>query len=183
LEIRIVAQFVSPNPNIEVYGASMLSVIDSLGEKVKPLLVKHGLDNINPEQWYPLQPYLDFYKDVASARFNAALNLVRVGLKVPEKAVFPEGIDSIPKALSVLDEAYYMNHRGGDIGHYRAQVIHSRQIDMVVDTPFPCDLDFGIVQGLARRFEPANSNLAVYHDHMSPCRKKGSDHCVYHVIW
>lgn len=176
-------QFVSFDPNVEVYGASMLSVIEGLGEDARVLLAKHGLDNIKPEEWYPLQPYLNFYKDIATARFNAALNLVRIGSKVPEKAVFPPGIDSLQSALLMLDEAYHMNHRGGEIGHYTAKVIRDRQIDIIVNTPFPCDLDFGIVQGLARRFAPPNSNLAVFHDHMAPCRKKGGECCIYHVIW
>ena len=91
--------------------------------------------------------------------------------------------NSIQKALLMLDDAYHMNHRGGDIGHYHATVIGSRQIDIVAETPFPCDLDYGIVLGLARRFNPQKGNLMVFHDLRTPCRKKGAQSCKYHVSW
>ncbi len=176
------AQFVAFDPKVEVLGQSMLGIFTVMGEAVKPLLVKHGLTDIKPEGWYPIQPYLDVYRDIFLNR-QGKINLVNVGMKVPENAVFPPEIDSIDKAMLVLDEAYHLNHRGGEIGHYHAKVVNSRRIDIIAETPFPCDLDIGIVRGLAYRFRPPKSDLAVYHDLDSPCRKNGSDRCIYHVTW
>jgi hypothetical protein len=176
------AQFIAFDPKAEVSGVSMLGIITVMGEKVIPILAAHGMANIQAEQWYPIQPYLDFYKEIYQSR-NGMINLISAGRKVPENAVFPPQIDSITSALLALDEAYHMNHRGGYIGHYHAKIISGRQVDIIAETPFPCDLDFGIVQGLANRFKPARSNLLVYHDLKNPCRKHDGDKCVYHVTW
>jgi hypothetical protein len=176
------AEFVSFDPNVEVLGQSMMSVVAGMSASARPLLEKYGLDKLEADKWYKLQPILDFYKEISLGK-NAALNLTSTGTKVPEKAIFPAEIDSIQKAFAVLDEAYHTNHRGGEIGHYTATVINSRQIDVLAETPFPCDLDYGIILGLARRFKPVNGILAVYHDTKTTCRKKGSNSCLYHVTW
>jgi hypothetical protein len=175
-------QFVSFAPGVEVLGASMMANIEGMGEKAIPLLARHGLANLEPDKWYPLQNYLDFYKELASMR-QGGIDLVSVGQKVPEKAVFPPQIDSIQSAFQLLDEAYHMNHRGGDIGHYHVKLVGSRQIDIIAQNPFPCDLDLGIISGLANRFRPEKAHPIAYHDILKPCRKHGADYCVYHVSW
>jgi hypothetical protein len=176
------AEFISFDPSVEVLGQSMLSVVAGMDSSAHPLIEKYGLDKLDADKWYPLQPILDFYKEISLSR-KAMLNLVRTGMKVPEKAVFPPGIDTIEKALLMLDDAYHLNHRGGEIGHYHARVVRPHHIDIIAETPFPCDLDYGIIVGLARRFKPTDGNLAVYHDLRAPCRKKGAETCTYHVKW
>jgi hypothetical protein len=176
------AEYVSFDPNVEVLGQSMLSVIAGMSASARPLLAKYGLDKLEAEKWYKLQPILDFYREISQSK-NAKLNLTSTGTKVPENAIFPPEIDSIQKAFLSLDDAYHINHRNGDIGHYTPTVVNSRQIDVLAETPFPCDLDYGIILGLARRFKPANGVLAVYHDTNTSCRKKGADSCLYHVTW
>lgn len=177
------AQFVAFDKNVEVSGVSMLSVFAAMGERAKPIMAKHGLDNIEAGKWYPIQPYLDFYREVSESRFAATINLMKIGMQVPEKATFPPEINSIQKAFESLDVAYHMNHRGGDFGHYFHKHISNRQIDVTAHNPFPCDLDYGIIQGLARRFKPHGANIIVVHDPVSDCRKRGGDKCVYHVMW
>jgi hypothetical protein len=110
------AEFVSFDPNVEVSGQSMLCVVAGMGKSAKPLLEKYGLDKLEADKWYKLQPILDFYKEISLAK-SSLLNLHSTGLKVPDFAVFPPDIDSIQKAMLSLDEAYHMNHRGGEIGH------------------------------------------------------------------
>jgi hypothetical protein len=141
------AEFVSFDPNVEVSGQSMLCVVAGMGKSAKPLLEKYGLDKLEADKWYKLQPILDFYKEISLAK-SSLLNLHSTGLKVPDFAVFPPDIDSIQKAMLSLDEAYHMNHRGGEIGHYRPTTVSTHQIDIHAETPFPCDLDYGIIPTL-----------------------------------
>lgn len=176
------AEYISFDPNVEVLGQSMMSVIAGMSASARPLLAKYGLDALEADKWYKLQPILDFYREVSQSK-NAKLNLTSTGTKVPEKAKFPPEIDSIQKAFLSLDEAYHINHRNGDIGHYHTTIVNNRQIDVLAETPFPCDLDHGIILGLARRFKPASGILAVYHDLHTACRKKGAESCLYHVTW
>jgi hypothetical protein len=177
------AQFVAFDPNVEVSGVSMLSVFAAMGDKIRSALAKYNLDAIEPDKWYPIQPYLDFYREISEERYKGTINLMKIGMQVPEKAIFPPDIDSIQKAFLVLDEAYHLNHRGGDFGHYHAKIVSNRQIDLTAHNPFPCDLDYGIVQGLARRFKPPQASLVIYHDPMGTCRKKGDEQCTYHITW
>jgi hypothetical protein len=177
-----VVQFVAFDTKVEVSGVSMLSVISAMGERVKPALEKHGMGNLDAEKWYPIQPYLDFYREISENR-GYSIDLMKIGMMVPEKATFPPDMVTIQDAFTKLDEAYHLNHRGGDFGHYYASIVSPRQIDVIAHNPFPCDLDYGIVQGLARRFRPAGATVIVYHDAMKQCRKRGADRCTYHITW
>jgi hypothetical protein len=176
------AEFISFDPNVEVAGQSMLSVLAGMTESAMPLIRKYHLENLDPQKWYPLQPILDFYKEISQSK-NATLNLVSTGMKVPEKAVFPGDIDDIYKAFQALNVAYHAHHRGGDFGDYHYNLVRDRHIAIVAHNPFPCDLDYGIIVGLARRFKPPRGNLHVYHDRRGVCRKQGADQCTYHVTW
>ena len=65
------------------------------------------------------------------------LALVSIGMKIPETAVFPPGIDSIESGLNSIDVAYHMNYRGGEIGVYQATTVSERQIDVLCRNPYP----------------------------------------------
>jgi hypothetical protein len=65
------------------------------------------------------------------------------------------------------------------IGHY-GYAPGEREIISVCNTPYPCDLDRGILTAMARAYEP---NCRVAHDDSRPCRKRGADSCTYVVTW
>jgi len=104
-------------------------------------------------------------------------------MKIPENAIFPPNIDSVIAALQSIDVAYQMNHRGGEIGDYRAIVINDHNVDLICNNPYPDDFDYGIIYGMARRFCPKDLQFTVYHDNDAPCRKTGGDSCTYHVVF
>jgi hypothetical protein len=177
------AQFIAFDPKVEAIGQAVMASLAGMGEAAKPFLKAHGLDDIQLAQWYLQQNWLDFLKDLADKKINAMPDMVSIGLKIPENALFPPEINSIPTALTALDVAYHMNHRNGEIGHYRAEVIGDSAIDMVCENPYPCDFDYGIIYGMVRRFRPTGVPFTVRHDDEAPCRKKGGDSCTYHVTW
>jgi hypothetical protein len=177
------AQFVAIDPNVETNGTTILSVVDGMGAEILPVLEAHGLVNLDPGDWVPQQQFLDTFREIAEGEYNAMFNLVAIGMKIPDNAVFPPEIDSIVSALHSIDVAYHMNHRNGEIGHYHCQVIGEKQIDLICENPYPCDFDYGIIYSMARRFRPTGSKFLVRHDDQAPCRKKGGDSCTYHVTW
>ena len=73
------------------------------------------------------------------------LDLVSIGMKIPETAVFPPEIDSIDSGLNSIDVAYHMNHRGGEIGVYQATTVSKQQIDVLCRNPYPDYFDYGII--------------------------------------
>jgi len=106
----------------------------------------------------------------------------KVGSFIFDKAVFPPGIDTIAKGLELVNTAYYMNHSeeaAGRIGGYKWLATGERSGRMVLDNPYPCAFDLGIIETISRRFE---STAKVEHEPGS-CRHDGQDTCVYRVEW
>lgn len=120
--------------------------------------------------------------------------MFEVGLEVPKNAVLPPGASEIRTAMQVLDGGYHLNHRKNGrpmfdpgarsmqegIGHYKCGAIKERDITMEVDAPYPCEMDRGLMQAWARRFEPT-----ALCTHLEPktCRNLGAASCRYSITW
>jgi hypothetical protein len=176
------AQFVAFASNVEVNGNTVMAIAAGMGPAALPILTAHGLGDIRPDQWYPQQAWLDAFREIAEGPTASLIDLVAIGMAIPDNATFPPDINSMVSALMSIDVAYHMNHRGGEIGHYHANVLNDHQVDLVCENPYPCDFDYGIVYSMARRFQPKGQCAYVYHDDAAPCRKRGDDSCTYHVI-
>jgi len=175
-------QYVAFAPDVEVNGATVLSITAGMGPASKPILAAHGFDNVKPDAWYSQQAWLDTFHEISQLPSNES-DLVSIGMEIPDNAMFPPDIDSIVAALQSIDVAYHMNHRGGEIGHYTATVVNDHQVDVVCDNPYPCDFDYGIIFSMARRFCPNGMFAHIEHDEDCPCRKNSADSCTYHVTW
>jgi hypothetical protein len=175
-------QFVAPDPGVEMRGSAMMAYVSGMIGDIRPILAKHHLTTVLPDDWYPIQLSLDILKTIAGDR-NSTANLVSIGMKIPDEAEFPPEINSVETALLALDTAYHMNHRNGEIGHYRAEIVGHHNITLVCDNPYPCDFDYGIIYSLVRRFRVPGTRFRVYHDDSTPCRKNGGESCTYHVTW
>ena len=176
------AEFVALSPNVEVIGQTVLAVVDGMGafrNLALEILKRHGVDNPDPRGWYKQQPWLDAFKEIYDRVGKSTLNLI--GGKIPENAKFPPEIDTIDKALASIDVAYHMNHRGGEIGHYTFTKLGPNQAKLVCANPYPCEFDLGLIQSMARRFQPAGRTPTVIQDETQPCRRKGGASCTYLV--
>lgn len=176
------AQFKSYEKGVEVYGKSLLSFVEGMeieSQKALQILKENGLADIDPAKWYSQQAWLNALKQIAET--VGPHTLYNIGTKIPENAKFPPGIDSIEKALESIDTAYHMNHRGGKIGNYRFKQSPDGSLYFICDSPYPCEFDRGIIEGLARKFTPEGRFLTVKHDDSAPCRDRGDDSCTYHI--
>ena len=175
------SEYVAFEPQVQVKGAAILATLLGVGrDLVDPVARKCGLVDIQENEWYLQQAWLDTLKSLDENRTGGTLNMVSVGLTVPDTANWPTDIDSIEAALFSIDVAYHMNHRNGEIGQYRAQQINEHLIDVICDNPYPCDFDYGIIYGVARRFRPKDMGFSITHD-PGTCRRRGDKACVYHV--
>jgi hypothetical protein len=144
------------------------------------------------ESWFPLESWLAvheaIYKEIGP---NA---LITFGTRILENPKFPTWIRDVDTALESIDIAYHRSHRkvgkvmydestgnmAEGIGHYRAKRVPGQQkIEVASDTPYPCEVDLGIVTGMASRFEPKSR---VVHG-SGPCRRRGGGTCTYTVTW
>ncbi len=177
------AQFVAFDPDVEVSGAAILSFVEAMSENILPVLARYGIRNPRPDSWHPQQAWLDAFRDVAEGDFGARLDLVSIGMRIPESAIWPPEVRTIEDALYSIDVAYHMNHRNGEIGCYRATQVGAREIEVFCENPYPCDFDYGIIYGTARLYLPSNNNLVVINRDDLPCRNQGADSCTYSVRW
>jgi hypothetical protein len=173
------AQFVAFDPNVEVLGRVIMSAVAGLGKGALEVLRVHGLGDPQPDQWYSQQAFLDTLKALSE---DGLLNLVAVGMKIPENAEWPPDIDSLEAALASIDEAYHLNHRGGEIGHYLYQKVGERHARLTCTNPYPSDFDYGLIYATTRLYSPPGTRFYVVRAD-SPCRLKGDDTCLYDVTW
>jgi hypothetical protein len=178
------ASYKAMAPGVEVNGETVLSVVNGMGmfkARATEALAGAGIKNPAAGNWYPQQAWLDAFKALAGTVGATTLNMI--GRAIPQSARFPPEIDSIDKALAAIEVAYHMNHRGGEIGHYRFERTGGQAAKLVCNNPYPCPFDRGIVEAMASRFRPAGSTPVVKHDDSAPCREKGADSCTYLVSW
>jgi hypothetical protein len=170
---------------IEVYGRSVQALVNAmefLKLKAQRVLASHGIQTLEPEQWYPMKSVLESFEDILK---QVGPHTTRaIGHAVPKNAAFPPHIDSFESALQSLDQAYRMNHRGtGDIGSYRFLPGLNRTATVVCDNPYPCEFDQGIMEALYDRFPPKGSfRMRIDHEGSS-CRAKGAHACTYVLKW
>lgn len=175
-------KYKASNPNNKTSGASIQSVFAAMGDEVKPILAQHGLDNLDPDEWYPQQDYLDVFNDIAR-RSNVMFNLVAIGTKILEEAHFPPEIDTVEKALGAMDAYYKLNNHDED-GGWDVR-IDGQSAACMSTTPFPADLEYGILYAMTRRFVPSGQSFTVeYKDLDARERPKGHGNpCEFLVTW
>jgi hypothetical protein len=183
------AQFIAFDPNVEVLGGSISKLHSSLPTpesraRLTEFLKISGIESIDAHAWYKQQILLNAYKLVSELLGPATLFLI--GKSVPEAAVFPPGIDSLEKALTMLNEGYKMNHRKGEIGYYKVVSFDSAKRISVVEcrNPYPSHFDRGIIMTFLRRFKPKDSiKYDVFLDEKKPSRLNGGESCFYNITW
>jgi hypothetical protein len=166
-------------PVIETFLIA-LGAYRARGEKVVARTMRAAHLDTAPGRFYPLQNYLDVLAEFQK-QFGEGF-LQRMGSHIFEKAEFPPGIDSLESALAAIDVAYNMNHENakGKIGGYCWKPNGERDGVMVCDNPYPCSFDVGILETVARRFQPG---ATVVHQRKERCRHVGGESCSYHVEW
>jgi len=178
------AQFQAFAPGVEVNGQTVLAVVAGMAafkQTAEDILTKHGIKSPTQAGWYPQQAWLDAFRDIAKSIGPKTLN--QIGRSIPQNAKFPPGIDTVEKALSSIDAAYHMNHRGGQIGSYAYKKTGERSGVVECRNPYPCDFDSGLIEAMIRRFAPAGTMPKVQHEPGKPCRAKQGDSCTYVVSW
>jgi hypothetical protein len=168
---------------IAAFAAGFPGEVREMGWKI---LEKYQIHNVLSGKFYPLQSYLDAMKEIAS-KFGGGM-LVRIGEQIASTAVIPPSIDSLDLLLTMSDQAYAMNHRGGEVGHWvytNLGTVHGlRTTQIECNTPYPCQFDRGVLEGFAKRFRPAGvKDVIVRHDDLLPCRRSGGTSCTFIISW
>jgi hypothetical protein len=152
------------DPKAEVLGAVIIAISQSINsDELTPILEAHGLTNIQPMNWYPLNQWIDTLNTVANDD-NGTMNLVAASIKVSENISQASGDGTIKGAFLTANDTYNMNHRGGYVGEIRVDSSQDREITVSAYSPYPDDYLYGAFYGQARRHAQPGSNLRIYRD-------------------
>ena len=180
------AEYKSFQEGTKVSGAPILGVVTALstGEETRlQILKKHGIVDIKPDNWYPLQLWLSAFKEIATS--IGTHTLFMIGKESVFKAKWPP-IDNLETALNVIDQAYKMNNIGGDVGEYVLKEFDGKNKSAVLycRTPYPSEFDRGLLTAIVRKFRPAGSFKSdVILDTTKETRTKGAESCTFKILW
>lgn len=175
-------QFEPLEDGVEVNGQTVLAFVDGVPSafrgKAESILADNGIEDTEPDTWYQQQAWLDAFKEIAE---NIGTNtLTNIGRSIPENADWPPGISSVEEGIESIDDAYHMNHRGGEIGHYHSEAVGENTVRVRCTNPYPCPFDQGIIKATAGQFAEGIPGLKEVGD---TCRTDGGEECVYEVTW
>ena len=174
------AEFQVYNPHTKVKGQVMLDNIRAIGRRAQPIVAKYGADKLDPNEWYPQQTWLDILRELSH---DGVLDLMALGNRLAENFRMPDGEYSVPKLLNYMDEDYQKSHRNVGPVHFTIEVLGPRAVRIIDNSPYPDDLQFGLIFGLLDRLMPLDANLKVRYDRSLPCRSNGADETAYVVTW
>ena len=172
-------------PDAEVLGQAMLAFVNSTrSETIHPLLEYHQLLDIEPDAWYPQQVWLDVFSDLANSG-NAMFDLVSVGMQMIRAVDIPMEMRdlSFSQVVMYVVDAVNAFNRGDDAGVISCERVDPSHIRIIACMPYPDDFLYGTFYGVAQEFLPLSSNFSVHYDDKIPCRERGGEATVIHVIW
>jgi len=196
------AIFKAINPDVEVNGQTVLSLVNGLGSFKSTglrILDTHGIRNIKDDEWYCQQDWLNAFKYI-NEKIGAG-SLFMIGKSIPANTNIPPKVQSIItnvyRALAATDYIYHMNHRlngkilfdpatgkmSDGIGNYHYKRFGEKHIEIKCDNPYPCDFDKGIITQMANMFKPDNAYMIIEHDKTLGCRNHGDESCTYSITW
>jgi len=181
-------KYIAFDPKAEVNGYSLLGFFQCLRrEEIRPFLDAYGLDELDPDKWYPVQDWLDVLNHVAEERPGQAIfDFVAVGMKVAETTRFPPEFDTLPltEIFRIGNEDFRTNqHRGGDVGEIVLEVIGPKHVIQKVRTAYPDDFWYGIFYGICRRYLLPGTQFTLYYDEDTPRRDHGGEWTLIHIMW
>lgn len=180
----------SVDPSVEVNGRIVRLVVDGLRDlpdehetRSREILTRHGLEDPNRDDWYPLVEFLDALEAIGTTLGDETL--ARLGTMIPEGAAWPSNVETASEGFATVDEAYQLNHRGGDIGYYEFDEVADRERRVTCANPYPCAFDKGIIEGTLRAFSRnfSYTPMVFLHETSERCRADGGEKCTYRVSW
>lgn len=161
---------------VEVAVEGVMSVFR---RRIRGMLDEQGITDPDPvaEEWYEME---DFLAVLETVERDAGTNAVtKIGEATPEFAEWPDDPADTVEALSKLTDLYEANHRNAP-GGYDVEATGEGVARVVVDTPYPCAFDEGLVKGTVEKHGTDYPRIEEVGD---DCRSEGADTCVYEVEW
>lgn len=171
--------------DVELIGQTVQAYLDNMeSENIQPILEKHDLLNIQPDQWYSAQQFLNVLNEL-SERSNMSSSFVAIGMAVVEKMVVPPELEaaSLGEVLAGWNNLYQIQHRGGEIGYIVVEKISDTHYKTIHRNIYPDDMSYGVAYGLARRWLPKGTPFTVKYDEHEKRMDNGGVETIIHLQW
>ncbi|NDJ61389.1 MAG: hypothetical protein GYB67_09700 [Chloroflexi bacterium] len=174
------------DPHAEVRGLALLAFVNNLNaDEIRPTLERHGIGEVDPDRWYPMQNWLNVLNDL-SHQDNHSSNLVAVGLAVANQPILPPELDASAALHQVLlnwNNSYQSLHRGADVGYHHIEKVSETHYRATSTALYPDDFFYGVAYGFARRFLPPDVDFSVAFDDDTPNLDDGGENTVINIKW
>jgi hypothetical protein len=170
----------------EISGQTLMAYIDNAqADMIIPVFRKHGMVDIDPAKWYPLQPLLDVLYELGTESGGSA-NLIAIGVMIAEYGI--EAVETERAPLSIVLENWekhlYANVRNGDVGHIITEKVNDKFYKVTQQNVFPDGLCYGLAYGFARSRLPKGTQFTVsYEDYDHRIDNGGADKTVISIKW
>lgn len=138
--------------------------------------------DVAEDSWYPHPRYISVLNEIAKSKHDAMFDLIAIGIELVKRAHLPADIISLKRALFSLDDVYKQSNPDSD-GGWSVTLVENNFAVCTSSTPFPSDLEFGILYGLADRFTKSDQVFKVTLSNPQANRQAGGKSCTYHVKW
>jgi hypothetical protein len=146
-------EFKAFSEDVQVIGGGIISFINAFSQKdlALKILSKHGIDNVQSEEWYSQQSYFDAMKELEE--IIGSLMLTKVGLKIVDNVKL-QGADNIFDFFNNVDASYKMNNKGDTKSYYKLTEKGENYLILETNNPYPDSFDHGLYEGFAKKFHP-----------------------------
>jgi hypothetical protein len=146
--------FVCANPQKEESLGYVLTWFTNnvRGEMVRPLLQKYGLEDFDPNAWYPTQTLLNVVRELYDHP-SVGDAVIAIGKKSAEDYPFGPEVRSLEDAIMAFNEAHHTVHRGAHPEQgFLVEKQGDSQLIVTNNNPWPKELIFGILWTFGARF-------------------------------
>ncbi|MEM7335020.1 MAG: hypothetical protein AAF490_23285 [Chloroflexota bacterium] len=174
-------KYYSFDPKCEVSGMSLGAILRSLRAPIyQKHIQNHGLEDVQPDQWYPLSKWMDFCNALKEDG-AASPNFVSIGLKLASGMPPVADGQSYEEIVMAHPRLYHQTHRNGFDGFYAVEKISDTHFKVTTKVPYPDDLVYGSLYGEARRYLPDDVAFTVAYDREITRRDHGGEYTVIHI--
>lgn len=176
-------------PSLEVSGPTTLSLVSNLASySFQPLIEAHHLDQIDPDQWYPVQQVFDLFNALVEQNNENTQPFVAMGMKIAEQSTFPpemQGKITIAMILEGWQAHYQANHRGGTLPPVTTVKLADNhyQLHLRPDHLYPFDLVYRMAFGFCRLLLPDEVDFTVRYLEGHNPHETYSDSVIVDIAW
>lgn len=174
-------------PGTEVRGTVLSVLVENVrSDETLPLLEKYGFLQTDPQEWYPLQNWLNIFNEIVRQNGDTS-SFIAMGTATVNRAELPEGM-AIPTLSQILEgwnDFYQFSHQNGYLPPIETVKLDSHHYQLVFskDHIYPCDLAYGMVWGYCKEYLPPKTPFTVkYDDYLNP-RNSDAEEIIIDIKW